>query len=67
MNRKLIFLLITACFVNNLMEQYGAWRQVGAAGIWANTVFAASSGGTLYTIEKSGALYKTDPDTGVYT
>lgn len=56
-----IFLLATIS-----QAQPGTWKQIGDNGIWANTVFAASSKGTLYSIEKSGALYKTDPTTGAY-
>ena len=37
----------------------GSWKQSGPSGGWANTVAGAALGTTLYTIEKSGALYAT--------
>ena len=68
MNRKLILLFVTACFTSfTLTAQPGTWRQVGGAGVWANTLFADAANGTFYTIESSGALYKTHPSTGIYS
>lgn len=41
-------------------------RQVGRPGDWAGTVAGAVVGNTLYTVERSGALYATTPVTGTW-
>jgi len=42
----------------------GAWKQVGRAGDWKNTMAATAFGGFLYTVESTGILYKTTLTTG---
>ncbi len=39
---------------------------IGKAGDWVNTIAAAVLNGTLYTVESSGALYATVPETGAW-
>ena len=68
MNRKFFLLLLAANFTLFFAHaQPGSWRQVGKPGIWGRTICAASSNGWLYTVESTGALYKTNPGTGSYT
>src|SRR6187200_3760397 len=67
MKRLSSTLLAAFVFSTIVYAQPGTWRQVGESGIWNNTVFVSSTDGVLYTIEKSGALYKTDPTTAAYT
>ena len=45
----------------------GSWKQVGDAGAWENTVAGTVLDGTLYTVERSGALYAADVETGTWT
>lgn len=66
---------LTICFcMFLLMLAGGAFQQVRAgvgeprstmsAGEWDNTIALTIFGGFLYTIEKSGGLYRTDPGSG---
>ncbi|MBL0132491.1 MAG: hypothetical protein IPP43_16450 [Chitinophagaceae bacterium] len=67
MHRKLILLLAATFSIYSVNAQPGSWRQIGGAGVWANTLYATSCNGALFTIEKSGKLYKTDPATGSWS
>src|SRR6202008_5084788 len=44
----------------------GAWKQVGAAGAWKNTMVGTVANNMLYTVETTGALYETNLTTGVW-
>src|SRR5688572_27044624 len=68
MKSKLFPAICAALLFGSLSyAQPGTWKQVGNGGAWLNTIFAVSNNGGLYTIEKSGALYRSDPATGNYT
>ena len=65
-NYLLLFaaVIFTPFFVQ---AQTATWRQVSAPGTWKNTAFASATSGSLYTIEQSGKLYKTDPVTAEWS
>ena len=62
------FLGITTVLVVCLLlqAQAGSWKQVGKAGDWAGTIAGVALNNKVYTIETSGALYVTDPTSGVW-
>ena len=39
---------------------------MGQAGDWKNTIAGATLNGRIYTVEQSGALYETNPATGIW-
>ncbi len=41
----------------------GTWRQIGATGVWVDTVLAGVAGGLVVTVDKLGDLWATDPRT----
>ena len=45
------------------MGRGSAWARAGA---WRNTIVGAGLNGLLYTVEKGGALYETNPTTGMW-
>jgi len=45
----------------------GKWELVGKEGDWKGTVDMVGMDGFIWSIEKDGSLYKTDPATGNYT
>ena len=52
------------CFVFLLLPNLLSaqqWVQVGNKGDWANTIDVIGMGGFIYSIEKDGTLFKTDP------
>ncbi|MCX6557293.1 MAG: hypothetical protein NTW95_07695 [Candidatus Aminicenantes bacterium] len=49
-----------------LTAQAGSWKVVGKTGDWAGTIAGVALDGRIYTAESSGALYVTDPATGVW-
>lgn len=49
-----------------LPGQAGSFQRVGESKAWAGTIAAVGLDGKLYTVEKSGALYVTDPANGVW-
>jgi hypothetical protein len=57
-----LFFLITALII----AQPGSWKQLGKNGEWKATIVATSNGNSMYTVESSGALYKTDLTTGTW-
>jgi len=67
MKTKCLFVMFTlVAVVAMLTAQTGSLKQVGKAGDWINTIAGTGMGGKIYTIEKSGALYVTDPATGAW-
>jgi hypothetical protein len=48
------------------MSARGVWRQIGEAGVWGNTLAGTVVGDRVVTLERAGALYATDPATGVW-
>ena len=42
----------------------GAWKQVGKSGAWKATIAGTALADAIYTVESSGALYRTDPASG---
>jgi len=49
-----------------LPGQAVSWKTVGKAGDWAGTIAAVALNNKIYTAETSGALYVTDPASGVW-
>ncbi len=47
-----------------LFADPGAWRPLGIAGDYKNTVASVGIGDKLYTVETNGVLYITDTTTG---
>jgi hypothetical protein len=45
----------------------GKWELVGKEGEWKNTVGLVGMDDSLWSVEKDGSLYKTDPATGNHT
>ena len=45
----------------------GKWELVGQEGEWKNTVGLVAMDDVLWSVEKDGSLYKTDPATGAHT
>ena len=45
----------------------GKWELVGKEGEWKNTVGLVAMDDALWSVEKDGSLYKTDPATGNHT
>src|SRR5580765_3008177 len=45
----------------------GKWEMVGKEGEWRGTVDMVGMDGFIWSVEKDGSLYKTDPATGNYT
>jgi hypothetical protein len=45
----------------------GSWKQSGKAGDWIGTIAGVGQKGMVYTVENSGALYMTEPSTGIWT
>ena len=45
----------------------GKWELVGTEGEWKNAVEMVAMDGALWSVEKNGSLYKTDPATGKRT
>ena len=44
----------------------GSWRGVGQSGAWRNTIVGATLNGRIYTVERGGTLYETNPATGAW-
>ncbi len=65
--RWLAFFLIMTTFSLLLPGQAGSWKQIGEPKAWTNTIAGVALNGKLYTVEQSGALYVTDPASGVWT
>ena len=61
---KSMMLALVLTFLAGMGVQ--AKTPVGKAGDWANTIAAAGLHGRLYTVESSGALYATAPETGAW-
>lgn len=49
-----------------MYSQPGSSRQVGKTGAWGNTLKAVEENGKIYTIDKSGSLFVTEPATGTF-
>ncbi len=49
-----------------LPGQAGSWKQIGKPKAWAGTIAGVGLNGKLYTVEKSGTLYVTDPANGAF-
>jgi hypothetical protein len=64
--RRLAVAALAAALAWPALGQTAAPRPIGKAGDWAGTLVGVLSGRTLYTIEKSGALYATDLSSGVW-
>lgn len=64
-NRALLLgaILLTSLFAT---AQSVIWRRVNGPGTWSNTMFVSATSGMLYSVEKSGQLYKTDPEAGTW-
>jgi len=45
----------------------GKWELVGKEGEWKNTIGLVAMDDSLWSVEKDGSLYKTDPATGNHT
>ena len=59
MRTLLVLPLLAFAFVLNAQAQ--KWEQVGKKGDWANTVEVVPMNGIIYSIEKDGTLFETDP------
>ena len=59
MKTLLVLPLLAFAFVLNVQAQ--KWEQVGKKGDWANTVEVVPMSGFIYSIEKDGTLFETDP------
>ncbi len=67
MKTRCLFVTVTVLAVFSLlMAQTGSLKQAGKTGDWVNTIVGIGMSGKIYTIEKSGAFYVTDPATGAW-
>ncbi len=64
--QKAIVLFVLMAFSLILPGQAGSWKQVGKPKAWAGTIAGIGLNGMLYTVERSGALYATDPASGAW-
>lgn len=63
---KAIITSIALLFCIGLCAQPGSWKQIGASGAWAGTKKMTMINGEIYTVDNSGALYKTIAATGAW-
>jgi hypothetical protein len=67
MRGKIIFWGVTVWAVALLLQaQAGSWKPVGKPGDWVGTIAGAALNNKIYTVEASGALYVTEPASGVW-
>ncbi len=68
--RKLMRLFSILAFsimlVSSVFAQTGKWELVGKEGEWKDTIDMVGMDGFLWSVEKDGSLYKTNPATGNY-
>jgi len=64
--KSLAFCLFVVAAALLLPGQTGHGKAVGKAGDWAGTIAGVALDGRIYTVESSGALYVTEPETGAW-
>ncbi len=63
MRHRLTILLACLLFSTAMHAQTPVRKQIGVTGAWKNTLFARGMGSAVYSIESSGALTATNPET----
>ena len=62
--RLLLILVVGTGLAGVARAEPGEWKQVGNAGDWKDTAAGVRLHNRIYTVEKNGGLYVTDPATG---
>jgi len=63
MHHRISILLTCLLFSTTLLAQTPVRKQIGVTGAWKNTLFARGMSSAVYSIESSGALTTTNPET----
>ena len=67
MGKRLLLVLVAGIILTaGARAEPGAWKRVGNAGEWKDTIAGTTFKNRIYTVEKSGGLFVTDPATGAW-